>query len=553
MKKRVLCLYRVSTKMQVNRETDDIPMQKAECEKFIAKHPDWQLHDEIAEKGISGFKNTSHNRDALNEIMERATKKEFDILLVYMSDRLGRREDDTPFYVADLNNLGIEVWSVNENQLKTEEHIDKLMNYIRFWNAEGESLKTSVRVRDAQLEMLKRGEYTGGGCPYGYNLVYSGKYNNKGRALKQLEINPEQAEIVKKIFELSTNQGMGGYRIAQELNNSNIPTQKGSKWTLCTINNILRNPIYKGYYSYGKFKVKGKRGRTSPDDWDYSPIKNEALAIIEESFWNKAQRVREARTPDHYKKENIDYGNYPPRSNGKLLLMGLVYCGYCGSRLSNGTAYDKWTTKDGIQHKKIRGQYKCISRTEGKTDCKGRYNYKQESLETAVLKVISNYIHQFKETEIIDKLLKEQQARQKQEQKELRAIQQKIKAVEKDIDTLKEQLPQALRNEFMLSLSELEDLINTNKEKLSTLKAEYLKKQEEFSTYALERSELTKLSSIVPKWEVFQDLTMQEQRMFISTIVDRVYVKEGSLEIKMKIELGAFLPPIPNSNASTSH
>lgn len=537
MKKRVLCLYRVSTKMQVNKETDDIPMQKAECEKFIAKHPDWVFYDEIAEKGISGFKNTSHNRDALNEIMERATQKKFDILLVYMSDRLGRREDDTPFYVADLNNLGIEVWSVNENQLKTEQHIDKLMNYIRFWNAEGESLKTSVRVRDAQLEMVKRGEYTGGGCPYGYNQVYSGKYNNKGRALKKLEINPEQAKVIQRIFSLSTNEGMGGYRIAQILNNDNIPTQKGSKWTLCTINNILRNPIYKGYYSYGKGKVKGKRGRVSPDEWFYSPQQNPDLVIIEESFWDKAQRVRESRTPDHYKKENINYGNYPSQTKGRLLLMGIAYCGYCHSKLSNGTAYDKWITKDGVQHKKMRGQYKCISKCEGNPTCQGRFTYKQEQLEEVVLKVVSNYINRFEKENIINQLQKEQQERQRQEQKVLQTIQQKIKSIEKDIDTLKEQIPQAIRNEFILSLSELEDLIQADKEKLVSAKADFLAKQQEFSAHDLKRTELQQLSCIVPKWNTFSELSLPEKKMFLSTIINRVYVKEGSIEIEMKIDL----------------
>lgn len=545
--KKVLCLYRVSTKMQVNKETDDIPMQKAECEKFIAKHSDWQLHDEIAEKGISGFKNTSHNRDALNEIMERATRKEFDILLVYMSDRLGRREDDTPFYVADLNNLGVEVWSVNENQLKTEEHIDKLMNYIRFWNAEGESLKTSVRVRDAQLEMVKRGEYTGGGCPYGYNQVYSGKYNNKGRALKKIEINLEQAEIVKKIFELSTNQGMGAWRIASILNEENIPTQKNSKWTVCTISNILRNPIYKGYYTYGKSRFKGQRGHTSPDSWVYSEIQHPELVIIEESYWNKAQRVREARTPDYYKKENMSYGNFPKRSDGKLLLMGLACCDYCNSKLSNGSAYDYWENKDGSKHKKIRGRYKCISKSEGKP-CTGHYYYNQEELEGAVLQAVSNYITQLKDMNIHNQILQEQQARQKQEQKALHSIQRKIKSLQADLDTLKSQIPQVIRGEFMLSMEELKELIEDTKSKLSTAQIDFCTKQQEFEACNIKQKDILQLSHIIPKWEGFRDLPLNRQRMFLSTIINRIYVKEGSLRIEMRINPGDFLPPTSTSN-----
>ena len=64
-------------------------------------------------------------------------------------------------YVSNLNNLGIEVWSVKEGKIETEEHIDKLLNYIRFWQAEGESRKTGIRVRDAQLDKVRKGEFVG--------------------------------------------------------------------------------------------------------------------------------------------------------------------------------------------------------------------------------------------------------------------------------------------------------------------------------------------------------------------------------------------------------
>ena len=71
----------------------------------------------------------------------------FDILLVFMFDRLGRRDDETPFIVEWFTKQGIEVWSVNEGQQRFDTHVDKLMNYIRYWQASGESLKTSVRTR----------------------------------------------------------------------------------------------------------------------------------------------------------------------------------------------------------------------------------------------------------------------------------------------------------------------------------------------------------------------------------------------------------------------
>ena len=42
--------------------------------------------------------------------------KEFDVLLVFMFDRLGRREDETPFVVQWFVQQGIEVWSTREGE-----------------------------------------------------------------------------------------------------------------------------------------------------------------------------------------------------------------------------------------------------------------------------------------------------------------------------------------------------------------------------------------------------------------------------------------------------
>lgn len=51
MAKRVCCLYRVSTKGQV--EKDDIPMQKQRCHEF-AQEKGWDIVGEFSEKGVSG-------------------------------------------------------------------------------------------------------------------------------------------------------------------------------------------------------------------------------------------------------------------------------------------------------------------------------------------------------------------------------------------------------------------------------------------------------------------------------------------------------------------
>ena len=84
---RAALTYRVSTKGQVDH--DDIPLQKIECRKFAQNHG-WRVVAEEAEKGISGSKVSASKRDVIQKLREEAEKKNFDILLVYMFDRLGR-------------------------------------------------------------------------------------------------------------------------------------------------------------------------------------------------------------------------------------------------------------------------------------------------------------------------------------------------------------------------------------------------------------------------------------------------------------------------------
>ena len=76
---------------------------------------------------------------------------------------------------------GIEMWSVNEGEQRMDNHLDKLMNYIRFWQANGESQKMSARVKTRLNQMTMDGKFTGGVAPFGYKLIKSGEINKKGK------------------------------------------------------------------------------------------------------------------------------------------------------------------------------------------------------------------------------------------------------------------------------------------------------------------------------------------------------------------------------------
>ena len=99
----------------------------------------WTIVHEEQEDGVSGHKVRAENRDKLQIIKERAKQGKFDILLVFMFDRIGRIADETPFVVEWFVKNGIRVWSTQEGEQRFDNHTDKLTNYIRFWQADGES------------------------------------------------------------------------------------------------------------------------------------------------------------------------------------------------------------------------------------------------------------------------------------------------------------------------------------------------------------------------------------------------------------------------------
>jgi DNA invertase Pin-like site-specific DNA recombinase len=316
--KRIVLLYRASSKKQTDSE-NDIPLQRNILRPW-AEQQGYVFIKELVEGGVSGFKVSAEKRDAIRELKRMAVNKEFDVLGVYMSDRLGRIAQETPLIITFLNSHGIEVVSYREGPIQCESHADKLMTYIRFWQAEGESLKTSARVRDAHEQMVRNGKLRGGAPCYGYRSVSKGTLNFKGRPVFDVEIDPEQAEAVKMIFKLYTAENYGAKGIAKALNDKGIPTQTGILWSHTTVMQVLRNKMYLGIYELDKSK-KDKESILSPVMPQY--------VIIDQAAFDKAQEVISKNTT-----RKTGYTAQRVTVHGSQLLTGLLYCGECGRKFT---------------------------------------------------------------------------------------------------------------------------------------------------------------------------------------------------------------------------
>ena len=441
--KRVYCLYRVSTKGQVDH--DDIPMQRTACRAF-AERNGWTICKEFLEKGVSGYKISAEDRDAIQDLKIAAERKEFDILLVFMFDRLGRIPNETPFVLEWFVKMGIEVWSAKEGQQTFETDVDYLMNYIRFWQAGGESRKTSIRVQTRMGQMVEAGQFTGGTCPFGYRFIKSGVCNKKGKELVALEVVPGEAAIVQFIFRKTVAEGYGTWRLSDAVNALGYRTHRGAKFQSNTINRILRNRIVTGRFVRG-----GKSSQVI-----------EALKIIDDEEFEEAQKIVKARQGDRQERMNIAY-----TTRGASLLSGNIFCAHCGGKLYAITYSDPVTLADGTK-KKYKGiKYLCANRARKRGPCDGQTQYASKKIDAIVLETVHTVLQKM-QGNVKDESLKKSYEKALKNKKAVYAelLREQGKEQEK-LNRLLAEVGNVLMDESSFSLETLNTAIELTKAKLT--------------------------------------------------------------------------------------
>lgn len=511
--KTVYCLYRVSTKGQVDK--NDIPMQKQACREFAARQRGWVIKKEFQEKGVSGFKVSADDRDAVHELKAAALKKQFDILLVFMFDRIGRIDNETPFVVEWFIKNGIEVWSVNEGEQRMDSHVDKLMNYIRFWQASGESEKTSLRVRTRLQQLVEEGYYTGGCAPFGYRLVNSGIVNKKGKELLKLEQEPSEVEIVKIIFEKSVKDGLGSYKMAEYINDRRILTHNGSRFQSNTIKRILSNEIYCGFYVRG-----GVRSRRIDE-----------LQIIDDQTFARAQEILKQRKYKQDEKTQLS-----KKAKSSTLLGGNIYCAHCGQKLCANSYMDKYKTKDGEWHNSVRRyRYLCPGAAMNRRQCDGQTVYTAHLVDSVVIEVLHEC---FKKIKVTPK----DAAIEKRYKAQISEIKLDIKKLEKEVENLKRKLRElsaeianALLGDSKFTEDALALAIATTKDRIEEQTAVLEEKRSQLDNKQADVLKLDYYYEQFVSWaDEFDNASQERKRMILCTLFKEISVgKDYKIEILM--------------------
>lgn len=175
---------------------------------------------------------------------------------------------------------------------------------------------------DGKLLAVKNGCYIGSYAPYGYRKT---TYKEGKRNCHTLKPHPEEAEVVKQIFELYAS-GVGAVRICEILDAEGARPPRGKNWAPETISNMLRNVHYIGKVKWDHIKqthqvVDGEIKRRKITAEDYLIFEGKHPAIIDIELWNAVQAIKGA-LPRNKRSTEL-----------KNLFAGVLYC-TCGKAMA---------------------------------------------------------------------------------------------------------------------------------------------------------------------------------------------------------------------------
>ena len=302
-------------------ESQSISNQRDYIMNYIIRN-NLMLIDEYVDDGVSG---TQFDRDGFERLISDIENGRINMVITKDTSRLGRNISQSLYYSTEYfqeKNVRYVALTDGVDTFDKSQNTDMLM-FKAFYN-EMYVKDISTKIKATLNSQKRNGKFMGGIAPFGYqrNLPYD---------KHELIIDEEQAEIVKRIFNMFIN-GKGVKKIANILTDENIPIpsiqknlNRGVKssvygvWQETTISDILTNPTYKGDLTQNReYKVSyksKKRRKNKKENWIIA--KGACPAIIDEETFKIAQ--------DMYSKNKNRAEN-----SKEYLLRGFLVCKECG-------------------------------------------------------------------------------------------------------------------------------------------------------------------------------------------------------------------------------
>lgn len=318
---RAAIYLRVSTSKQAEKDLS-IPDQRNSIRGFCEERG-WTVVREFVEPGVSGM---SERRPAFQEMIAaaRTRPKPFDIVVVHSYSRFFRDLYYLEFYRRRLLKSGIQLFSISQQQELGEENSTVVIaRYAHAMADELNSRENSKHVFRTQRLNAKQGFWNGSQAPLGYRSVAVEKRGD--RAKKRLEIDPAEAAIIRRAYDLvHTGMGSGPLGIAAvaHLFNSTGVTNRGRPFSVGALHKMLTREAYVGRYWWGRHT---KHGIPKPQE---EHVLIQIPPIIDEAKFLAVKAQLASRNPR----------KIPPRVvSSPVLLTGIAVCSNCGGHLMLST------------------------------------------------------------------------------------------------------------------------------------------------------------------------------------------------------------------------
>ena len=291
--------YNCATYLRLSRsdgdqqESNSIKNQRALLNDYMGKHPELHKFDEYVDDGYSG---TNFERPDFKRMMQDIEKRNVNCIIVKDLSRFGRNYIETGRYLERIFPfMGVRFIAINDHYDSAEENDDKGRILIPFNNLINDTYcrDISLRVRSHLDVKRKEGQFIGSFAGYGYRKDPKDK--------NHLIIDEYAAGIVQEIFKQKLN-GMSSQRIASHLNelgvlppneykrangfNYTCGFQAGlnQKWTVVSVNRILKNESYTGTLIQGKRRKINYKVKKSHDVGSENWIRVEDAVVVDSIF-----------------------------------------------------------------------------------------------------------------------------------------------------------------------------------------------------------------------------------------------------------------------------
>ena len=406
-----VALYaRVSTVKQAEKDLS-IPDQVRQMQDWCAAQG-YVVTETYIEPGASA---TDDRRPVFQQMIAEATQKPspFEAIIVHSLSRFFRDALEFALYERDLKKAGVRLISIT--QQTSDDPSGEMARKIFSIFDEYQSKENGKHTLRAMKENARQGYWNGSRPPFGYKTVEAEKLGNKGKRKQRLAIDPAEAGLVKRIFELYLNgKGdgpMGAKQIASYLNESGRK-HRASSWTRSRVHEVLSNRTYMGEFYFNRMEDKTKRAKPE-SEWILLKVE----PIIEAEQFNAVQERKASRSFDKVA---------PSIIGSDTLLTGIIKCGCCNSGMTTATG------KGGRYR-----YYKCNARIAKHINQCSNPAVSMPKMDAAVLDVLADKLFTpARVKDILSQLQKQLKTAKANEADEIKVLQDELKELEQRSERL---------------------------------------------------------------------------------------------------------------------